>query len=575
MNFRAGTLFGVLLIFLPTVLLGGPLQDLLKTRGDELVRLASVEDGSSEAFKRFLALVISELDGTGSGGIADSLRPLLSNREGTEHVREELAWIIHTFARGYYREAIVRETGNLIRFKTFATDVPNRLNPEFIAQKEYLRGLAGRLGLQFNDVDGYVQEIWIGEGDRSFGIMSHSDVQPVEPNQWTHDPWSGAVIDGSLWGRGSVDDKGPVCAVIYGMRAMLDTGFPIRRKIVLLIGTDEESANEDVATYLTTHSPPDQTIVVDSNFPVVCAEKGWGGIWLTLPRFPSKETGGGIRIVDLQAGFSPSIVPEKGVARLLTKNEAGAARTHLELLAKGFMAARSGSSIIIGTSGDTLIVTATGKSVHSSVPATGHNALVDLLVFLDENVKPDRNAFSLMAKWATRYIRFELDGSSLGIAHHDDFMGDVTVAVNMFQTTDSSVTLMVNFRRPKGISREKTEGALQSCIDRFAAEENVTFSDSRYIGEPHYMDPSSPFVQDLLSIYNEVTGENRKAQSIGGGTYAHRIPNAVVFGPALPDEEYLGHQPNEKLSLKTLEKNIEILTHTIALYSLSDNERNR
>ncbi|MDH4070111.1 MAG: M20/M25/M40 family metallo-hydrolase, partial [Ignavibacteria bacterium] len=166
-------------------------------------------------------------------------------------------------------------------------------------------------------------------------------------------------------------------------------------------------------------------------------------------------------------------------------------------------------------------------------------------------------------------------GSGLGIAHHDDFMGDVTVAVNLFETTDSSVTLMFNFRRPKGISRETTETALQECFDRFAEEEGVTFTDRRYIGEPHYMDPESLFVRDLLSIYNEVTGEDREAESIGGGTYAHRLPNAVVFGPAMPDEEYLGHQPNERLSLATLEKNVEILTHTIALYSISEKDRAR
>jgi len=91
---------------------------------------------------------------------------------------------------------------------------------------------------------------------------------------------------------------------------------------------------------------------------------------------------------------------------------------------------------------------------------------------------------------------------------------------------------------------------------------------THYISAPLYNDPGSPFVQRLLAIYNAVTGEKRMPQSIGGGTYAHRIPNAVVFGPALPDEEYLGHQPNELLKVSTLIRNIEILTHTMFDFGL-------
>jgi len=72
----------------------------------------------------------------------------------------------------------------------------------------------------------------------------------------------------------------------------------------------------------------------------------------------------------------------------------------------------------------------------------------------------------------------------------------------------------------------------------------------------------------LLGIYNSVTREDRKPESIGGGTYARRLPNAVVFGPALPDEEYLGHQPNEYFLISTLMKNVEILTHTMVEFGM-------
>ncbi len=548
-----------------------PLISLLDSRGSELMKLATASGrGDSRAvYAQFTRLVAAELAKAGDEETANSIATVVDHRMGGKFPRAEIAWITHTFAREFYKDEIIRKTGELIRFKTYATDVANRFNPEFIRQKEYLRNLAEKLGLNFNDVDGYIQEIWIGKGDESFGIMSHSDVQPVEESEWSRDPWSGEIVDGTVWGRGAVDDKGPIVAVMYGMRALLDSGFPLKKKIILLVGTDEESANEDVSTYLKTHSAPDQTIVVDSNYPVVCAEKGWGGMWIELPRSPVQHKGKGLLISDLQAGFSASIVPEKATAKLVPVGISTAeAKQNLESKSMKFVQERSGAKLSIEVVTDTLLVTAFGKSVHSSRPATGHNALMDLLVFLDRGVRPLRNEIALMAKFAATYIGFELDGKSLGIAHHDNFMGDVTVAGDMFQVTDTTAMFMFNFRYPRGIEGAAIEDSLSMRFGVFENAHGVKFAITKYIGSPLYNDPDSPFVQRLLRIYNSVTGEHREAQSIGGGTYAQRIPNALVFGPAMPDEEYLGHQPNEHMKISTLIRNIEILTHTLVEFGM-------
>lgn len=545
------------------------LETLLASRSSSLItRAKSAGADGNAVYTRFVELIAAELSASGDTTTAGRLRAAMRTRS-VDVSKEDFAWITHTFAREYYREEIIRETAALIRFKTFATDVPNRQNPEFIRQKEYLRSLAGKLGLQFNDVEGYVQEIWIGDGPESFGLMSHSDVQPVAPEEWSHDPWSGAVIDGKIWGRGSVDDKGPIVAIMYGMKALLDSGFPLRKKIILLVGTDEESANEDVAEYLKRKKAPDQTIVVDSNFPVICAEKGWCGIWLHIPKETGTAKGKGLLVTSLQSGFSASIVPERAVAKIIpTKAKPAGAKKEIEKKSAAFMKRRNGSKIDVARAGDTLIVTAWGKTVHSAVPEQGHNALMDLLVFLDADLNVLPNAYGLMAKFAAHYIGFELDGTSLGIAHTDDFMGSVTVAGNMFTTTDLSVLFMFNFRVPRGIDSAAIVNALESRFEKFGKDHGFTFSDTRYIGSAHYIDPNTPFVHQLLAIYNSITKEHRQAQSIGGGTYAHRLPNAVVFGPALPEEEYLGHRPNEYFLVSTLVKNIEILTHTMVQFGM-------
>jgi len=548
------------------------LQAILKSKAHQLVQEAASPGhlSSEEIYRRFAQLVAEELARQGDQAGSTAIVKTIEARNDKEIPKQTFAWITHTFAREYYGKEILEATSRLIQYRTFATDVPNRENPEFIKQREYLRSLSQRLGLNFRDVDGYIQEIWIGEGEESTAFMVHSDVQPIDENAWQVDPWAGEVKDGALWGRGAIDDKGPLTAIMYGMRALLDSKLPLRNKLILLIGTDEESANEDVKNYLETNAPPSRTIVVDGTFPVICAEKGWCGLWLKLPRsqsFPLSTNG--FWLTDLQGGFSPSIVPRKATATL--EPISGSVEDALAELKKRlsqFAGFRHGASMSLEEINGSIHITAQGRTVHSSVPETGHNALMDLLVFLDRFVKPIENEIVLMAKFGATYIGLDLHGNELGIAHHDEFMGDVTVAGDIFETSKDSVMFMFNFRVPKGIALSKIESEIKSRLADFSSAHGVHFTEKWYLSEALYNDPNGPFIQRLLNIYNGVTGEHQTAQSMGGGTYASRLPNAVVFGPTIAGDEYLGHQPNEHIKLTTLERNIEILTHTLVEFGL-------
>lgn len=541
------------------------LNEKSETIGAQLVK----SDGAS-AFKSFVQEIARQLQEQGAADKAAEITKIFSSGKIENGSVADAASIVDSFTRAYYRDEIIESTRALIQFKTFATEVPNRMNPEFEKQKQFLAKLANKLGLNFRDVDGYVQEIWIGAGPASFGLMVHSDVQPVEEKNWTVNPWAGEVKDGKLWGRGTLDDKGPLTVIMYGMRALLDSGLKLNKKLILLVGTDEESANEDVTTYLQTNKAPDQTIVVDSNFPVVCAEKGWCGTWLKLARaeMPSKKEKGFL-VEDLQAGFSASIVPGKATARLSANGmEMEEAESFLHSEIQKFLTQNPDAKFELKIEYGQFILDAHGRQVHSAAPETGHNALMDLVVFLDQNIKPLQNSIALMAKFAATYISLELDGEKLGVKHEDDFMGKTTVSANMFQTTQDTVLFMFNYRLPKGIALAKVEEAVKTRLQNFAVLNKIKFVEKHYFSEPLYNDPESPFVQKLLSIFNDATGGNYTAESIGGGTYAKRIPNSVVFGPALPGHEYTGHQPDEFISLETLERNIEVLTNTLVRFGV-------
>ena len=74
-------------------------------------------------------------------------------------------------------------------------------------------------------------------------LMGHIDVVPVIPgteSQWTQPPFSGAVADGYIWGRGTLDDKVSVLAVLEGAEGALRAGFQPKRTIYFAFGHDEE-----------------------------------------------------------------------------------------------------------------------------------------------------------------------------------------------------------------------------------------------------------------------------------------------------------------------------------------------
>lgn len=76
-----------------------------------------------------------------------------------------------------------------------------------------------------------------------FILMGHYDVVPVETSavkDWKVPPFSGAITDSCIWGRGAADDKSGVISILEATEAMLRKGFTPQRTIYLCFGHDEE-----------------------------------------------------------------------------------------------------------------------------------------------------------------------------------------------------------------------------------------------------------------------------------------------------------------------------------------------
>lgn len=81
-------------------------------------------------------------------------------------------------------------------------------------------------------------------------LLSHSDVVPVEEDRWTRDPFGAEIVDGALWGRGSLDMKG--IAVMHAVAAseIARSGRVPSREVIVVVAADEEAAGGEGARWL-------------------------------------------------------------------------------------------------------------------------------------------------------------------------------------------------------------------------------------------------------------------------------------------------------------------------------------
>ncbi|MGI8543819.1 MAG: M20 family peptidase [Aridibacter sp.] len=84
-------------------------------------------------------------------------------------------------------------------------------------------------------------------------LMAHQDVVPIDEatlNQWTHQPFSGDVADGFIWGRGTRDNKSRLLSIFESIEMLLNENFQPKRTIYLAFGHDEEIGGKNGAAQI-------------------------------------------------------------------------------------------------------------------------------------------------------------------------------------------------------------------------------------------------------------------------------------------------------------------------------------
>jgi acetylornithine deacetylase/succinyl-diaminopimelate desuccinylase-like protein len=86
--------------------------------------------------------------------------------------------------------------------------------------------------------------------------LGHVDTVLADPSAWTHDPWSGDIADGHLWGRGALDMKSQVAAEIAAAASLARSGWrPARGELLIVAVVDEETGGSLGAEWITKSHP--------------------------------------------------------------------------------------------------------------------------------------------------------------------------------------------------------------------------------------------------------------------------------------------------------------------------------
>ncbi|HYG65145.1 MAG TPA: Sapep family Mn(2+)-dependent dipeptidase, partial [Thermoanaerobaculia bacterium] len=527
--------------------------------GDRAAKDEKVEGPA--AFAAFRKAIGTAARQAGVKTLAGQLAALEPGKPVAAESADLAACLLRHWVRVRYGQRMVDDLREMVGFRTFAeTGRENWQAPEFLRQRDWLRGRAEAMGFAFKSYDGRMEEITFAGPEPILALLTHGDVQAVEGQAWSSPPWEGRLLpDGKIVGRGTEDDKGPIVAILYSMAAVRDAGWPLSSTLRLLIANAEESSWQEIPYYLERAPMPDMTFGVDATYPVTFAQKGWGLLSFRAPLEQGTEPPAARwRIERVTGGVAPSIIPGEAEALVAPSgNGQGGTDAEAELrrLAEAWAAAHPPARLQVGREGDLLKVTSRGRSGHSAWPENAQNALTALTTFLS-TLQPRLDPWGALISFLGSTIGLETDGSSMGIAHFDPAMGRLTATLNVMGVNDDGEPFArVNIRPPQGVTVEGVRERVAERVDAFERRTNYLLSGEVQIPNlPHVAPVEGKLVSTLLGVWKEVTGQKGEPVAVSGGTQARLFKGGVDFGPALSMDVYRGHGPDEYLTVAELHR---------------------
>ena len=405
----------------------------------------------------------------------------------------------------------------------FGVGVSNALN--FIAT------LAKEDGFEVKNYANKVVEITCGHG-KNITILAHADVVPPG-NGWDQNPFEMVDRGETLTGRGVADDKGPLLAAYYAMKAVRDNHIMGDYQIRFIVGGNEETGSKGVEYYFKVlkKPQPDLGFSPDAEFPLIFAEKG-----IINFEVKSKQR---IKHVDfISGGEASNAVIDKCEVKM--DNDENFV-TYLK---------ENNIDVVISQEEEKMTLVFNGKSAHGSTPEEGVNAGIIALNSLAAFYKNDK-----LAKLVESYSN--LQGYGVNAYGNSEEMGHNSLNVGIVKYDGKQLSMIVNFRYVDTCESEELKNNI------VAKSKPATVS---FLGEAPllYYKQDSTLVSTLLHAYQAETNDyTSQAKAIGGGTYAKEADNIIAFGMEFPGWNSHMHSPGEQVRKADLFKSVSIYARAI------------
>ena len=419
---------------------------------------------------------------------------------------------------------------------------------------DYILNLASSMGFRTKNVDGYCGYIEFGEGQEILGIIGHLDVVPAGDGWTKCKPFEPLIEDNKLYGRGAIDDKGPVIASLYAMKYVMDK-VSVKKRVRLILGLNEEVSWKCIEYYKAHEELPTIGFSPDADFPCIYAEKGFLNAYLNA----SIPQNGAFKIKSLTCSNAINIVPKHAECTIDLYD------INIDTFESQLYNIISENNFHIETNrldSHTLQIVSNGVSAHSAHPDLGVNALSRLIILLNRIcIQYGMNV--PIFKYVDEKINTTLNGELIGINCEDE-SGNLTLNLSNLSFNNNDLTLGINIRIPVTI--------YSSIIKQKIADSTADYSDVsvKYDDEKPalFVPKTDKLVTTLCDIFNKVTGQNAKPITCSGATYARAFENVVSFGLTMPGNVDLCHQADEYVKIDDLFTAIEIYIRAIWELSL-------
>lgn len=434
--------------------------------------------------------------------------------------------IINAISKSISYESVLDED-NVVSGMPFGKNIDDCLNN--------MLDLCKSLGFKtYKDTDGYYGYADIGDGEELVGVLGHLDVVPAgDIETWNTKPFEATVIDDKLYGRGAQDDKGPTIACLYAVKALLDSGVKLNKRIRFIFGTDEETLWRGIARYKENNEEiPSMGIAPDSEFFCINAEKGLLQATLTCEKSSD---------LILKAGNAFNSVPDKATYE---GGRGDLSNLRNVLTGLGYKYTEEDNKICV-----------LGKGVHSAHSDEGVNAISRLSITL-RKIGYKSNAIKFIAD----VIGEDANANKI-VKNCLDVSGKLTFNIGKIDLNKDQETIYVDIRIPVTY---KKEDVVNPLIEK-AKEYNLEYNEfdwlaSSYVPAEHFL------IKTLKDVYEKETGLEAIPESSGGATYARAIDNCVAYGMVFPHSEKTEHQANEYITLDDLRNATKL--YAISLYEL-------